>query len=263
MNNSKLKRTLLDALQIGGKIIQKNFHKKKQVSKKGTFNLVTNVDKATEKAVVSLILKQFPKHSILAEESPAITGSDFRWIIDPIDGTTNFTHGYPTVSVSIGLEANGKPLMGGVFDPCRNELFFAELNKGASLNGKRIRVSKTKTLSESLIATGFPYDRKKNPEDYLAMLGIFLTRVQGIRRGGSAAIDLCYVACGRFDAYYELKLSPWDKSAGMVIVSEAGGKLTDFSNHPLDIFCIQNLATNGLIHTEMLRQLSPFKTLGL
>ncbi len=263
MKNAKIKRTLLEALDKAGRILRSNFGKEQKITKKGVFNLVTEIDKASEKAVVGLILKNFPDHSILAEESAAIEGSGCRWVIDPIDGTTNFAHGFPIVSVSIGFERDGRLEMGGVLDPFRKELFFAERGRGATLNGKRIHVSKAKTLEDSLLATGFPYDRDKNPEDYLDMLRVFLTRIQGIRRGGSAAIDLCYVACGRFDGYYEMKLSPWDKAAGMMIVEEAGGKLTDFSGAPLTLQGLQNLATNGLIHREMLKALEPFKALGL
>ncbi len=262
MKNTKIKRTLLDALATAGKIIRSNFGKEQTITKKGRFNLVTEIDKASEKAVVGLILKRFPDHSILAEESPAILGSEYRWIIDPIDGTTNFAHGFPIVSVSIGLERDGRLEMGGVFDPFRKELFFAERSQGATLNGKRIHVSKAKTLEDSLLATGFPYDRNIKPDDYLGMLRVFLPRIQGIRRGGSAAIDLCYVACGRFDGYYEMKLAPWDKAAGMMIVEEAGGRLTDFSGASLTLEGLQNLATNGLIHAEMLAALEPFKHLG-
>ena len=263
MKNAKIKSTLLEALSRAGKIIRSNFGKEQKITKKGKFNLVTEIDKASEKAVVGLILKNLPGHSILAEESPEVTGSGCRWIIDPIDGTTNFAHGFPIVSVSIGFERDGRLEMGGVFDPFRKELFFAERGHGATLNGKRIHVSKTRTLEDSLLATGFPYDRNIRPDDYLQMLRVFLTRIQGIRRGGSAAIDLCYVACGRFDGYYEMKLAPWDKAAGMMILEEAGGKLTDFSGSPLTVTGIQNLATNGLIHKEMLKALAPFKRLGL
>jgi myo-inositol-1(or 4)-monophosphatase len=262
MKNEKIKRTLLEALAKAGKIIRSSFGKVQKITKKGEFNLVTETDKASENAVVELILKHFPDHSVLAEESPAVAGSECRWIIDPVDGTTNFAHGFPIVSVSIGFERNGCLEMGGVLDPTRNELFFAERGKGATLNGKRIHVSDAKTLADSLIVTGFPYDRKQNPDDYLEMLRAFLTRVQCIRRTGSAAIDLCYVACGRFDGYYEMKLAPWDKAAGMMIVEEAGGKITDFSGNPLTLAGLQNLATNGLIHQEMLKSLEPFKHLG-
>lgn len=262
MKNAKIKSTLLEALARAGGIIKSNFGKKQKISKKGEFNLVTEIDKTSEKAVVELILKRFPDHSILAEESPAVKGSDSRWIIDPIDGTTNFAHAFPVVSVSIAFEKEGKLEMGGVFDPFRKELFLAERGKGATLNGKRIHVAKTETLSDSLIATGFPYDRKNNPDDYLAMLRIFLTKVQGIRRAGSAALDLSYVACGRYDGFYEMKLAPWDKAAGMLMVSEAGGKLTNFSGGPLTLGDMQNLATNGLIHREILETLGSFKHLG-
>lgn len=262
MKNAKIKSTLLEALTRAGKIVRSNFGKEQKITKKGRFNLVTEIDKLAEKNIVALILKRFPDHSILAEESPAVTGSGCRWIIDPIDGTTNFSHGFPIVSVSIGFERDGRLEMGGVFDPFRKELFFAERGRGATLNGKRIHVSRATTLEDSLLATGFPYDRNIKPDDYLNILRVFLTQIQGIRRGGSAAIDLCYVACGRFDGYYEMKLSPWDKAAGMMIVEEAGGKLTDFSGAPLTLEGLQNLATNGLIHAEMLAALKPFRGLG-
>lgn len=259
MKNTKIKRTLLAALDRAGTIIRKNFGKQQKISQKGPFNLVTEIDKASEKAVINLILDRFPRHAILAEESPALEGSGGRWIIDPIDGTTNFAHAFPVVSVSIGFEREGQLMMGGVFDPFRNELFFAELGKGATLNSKKIRVSKTPTLAESLLATGFPYDRYKNLSRYLEIFGTFLPKVHDIRRCGSAAIDLCYVACGRFDGYYELKLNPWDKAAGMLIVQEAGGTLTDFSGNPLTLGSVQNLATNGRIHQEALANLRPFR----
>lgn len=262
MKNAKIKRTLLEAIQKAGSLIRSHFGKEQKITKKGEFNLVTAIDKASEKIVVDLILKRFPDHSILAEESPAVRGSDCRWLIDPIDGTTNFAHGFPMVSVSIAFEQKGRLEMGGVLDPTRNELFFAERDKGAFLNSKRISVSKVKTLADALIVTGFPYDRKKNPDDYLAMLRAFLPQVQCIRRTGSAAMDLCYVACGRFDGYYEMKLNSWDKAAGMIILEEAGGKLSDFSGNPLTLNHIQNLATNGLIHNKMLKTIEPFRRLG-
>lgn len=261
MKNPKIKSTLLEAIEKAGRLIKQSFGKEQQITKKGDFNLVTAIDKAAEKIILNVILKHFPDHSILAEESPEVEGSECRWIIDPIDGTTNFAHGLPLTSISIGFERHGRLEMGAVLDAIRGELFFAERGKGAFLNGKKIRVSKIKTLADSLIVTGFPYDRKKNPKAYLDMLGAFLARVQCIRRTGSAAIDLCYVACGRFDGYYEMKLNPWDKAAGMIILEEAGGTLTDFSGKPLTINSSQNLATNGLVHKEMLGILKPFKSL--
>lgn len=261
MKNAQIKRTLLEALEHAGRIIKANFGKQQKISKKGEFNLVTEIDKAVERAIVDLILKRFPRHSILAEESPAVKGSHDRWIIDPIDGTTNFAHAFPVVSVSIALEINGILELGGVLDPFRKELFLAERGQGATLNSQRIHVSKNKTLSDSLLGTGFPYDRKKNPDDYLAMLRVFLTRVQGIRRTGSAALDFSYVACGRYDGFYEMKLNPWDKAAGMLIAQEAGGKLTNFSGNPLELEDDQNLVTNGWIHPEMLKALRMFKQL--
>lgn len=262
MKNAQIKRTLLEALEKAGHLIRSNLGKEQKITKKAEFNLVTAIDKASEKTILKEILKQFPDHSILAEESPAVDGSECRWIIDPIDGTTNFAHGFPMTSVSIAFERHGRLEMGGVLDPTRDELFFAERGKGAFLNGKKIHVSKVKALADALIVTGFPYDRKKNPDIYLKMLGAFLTRVQCIRRTGSAAMDLCYVASGRLDGYYEMSLHPWDKAAGMMILAEAGGTLTDFSGKPLTIYSRQNLATNGLIHKEMVRLLQPFQSPG-
>ncbi|HOG23485.1 MAG: Inositol-1-monophosphatase [Candidatus Omnitrophica bacterium ADurb.Bin292] len=262
MKTSKIKSTLLEAIETAGKIVKRAFGKKQRITQKGEFNIVTETDKAAEKAALGVILKNFPHHSILAEESPEVRGSDGCWIIDPIDGTTNFAHGFPLTSVSIAFEREGRLEMGGVLDPIRDEFFFAERGKGAFLNKKRIRVSEIKTLKDALVVTGFPYDRKKNPDDYIAMLRAFMTRVQGIRRTGSAAIDLCYVASGRFDGYYEMKLNPWDKAAGMLIVKEAGGHLTDFSGRPLSLTNVQNLATNGHIHAAMLSVLRSFKNLG-
>ncbi|HOE69072.1 MAG TPA: inositol monophosphatase family protein [Candidatus Omnitrophota bacterium] len=261
MNSTKIKSTLLEAIGKAGKVVRAAFGKEQRITKKGTFNLVTEVDKASEKAALSVILKRFPEHSILAEESPEVKGSGGCWIIDPIDGTTNFAHGFPLVSISIAFERNGLLEMGAVLDPTRNELFFAERGKGALLNGRRIGVSRVKKLVDALVVTGFPYDRKKNPGDYLAMLGAFLTKVQCIRRTGSAALDLCYVAAGRFDGYYEMKLNPWDKAAGMLIAEEAGGRLTDFSGDPLTLTSAQNLVTNGFVHGQMLSTLSPFRNL--
>jgi len=262
MNTAKIKSTLLKAIHEAGMVVKSAFGKEQRITKKGEFNLVTEIDKAAEEAALKIIKKAFPNHSILAEESPKVEGSEAKWIIDPIDGTTNFAHGFPVVSVSIAFAVKGRLEMGGVLDPTRGELFFAQRGKGAFLNGRRIRASKTKTLLDSLVVTGFPYDRKKNPEDYLGMLRAFLTKVQCIRRTGSAAMDLCYVACGRFDGYYEMKLNPWDKAAGMLIVKEAGGKLTDFSGNALKLTSVQNLATNGTVHQEMLKTLKPFRKLG-
>ena len=208
------------------------------------------------------ILGAFPQHSILSEESEAIEGSPQRWIIDPIDGTTNFAHTFPASCVSIGYEEEGQVLLGAVYDPFRDEMFFAEKGQGAYLNKNRIHVSQTKTLSHSLLATGFPYDRKEKVDIYLAIIKTFLLKTHDIRRVGAAALDLCYVACGRFDGYWEANIEAWDKAAGGLLVTEAGGKTSDYSGGPMTLKGRQNLATNGLIHDEMLKELTLFTHIG-
>jgi myo-inositol-1(or 4)-monophosphatase len=189
----------------------------------------------------------------LAEEETDVQGAQgqYRWIVDPLDGTTNFVHSYPQFSVSIALEQNGRVIVGLVYDPIRNECFKAALGQGATLNTNAMRISLVDELDKSLLATGFPYDRRDFADFYLSYFKAFMTRCQGIRRGGSAALDLCYVACGRLDGFWELKLKPWDIAAGALIVTEAGGKLSDLSGKPFSIRGQETLATNGLIHDEM------------
>jgi myo-inositol-1(or 4)-monophosphatase len=257
-NRKKLKNVLFKALRSAGKHLKTNLGERK-VRKKTALSLVTRTDKAAEKAVVQTIRAIFPDHSILTEESPPSGTSPCRWIIDPLDGTTNFAHTHPVACVSIAYEEKGALIMGGVFDPYRNELFFAEHGKGAWMNGRRIRVSQTKKLSEALIATGFPYDQMERHKLYLQLFKSFLLSTQGLRRPGAAAIDLCYVACGRFDGYWEYNLHPWDKAAGMLMVAEAGGKTTDFSGAPLTLKSTQNLISNTAIHAQMLEVVKPFK----
>lgn len=261
MKLNQMKSVLIASLFEAGDILKKNRHKPKKIEKKGVINLVTQVDKAAEQAIIRKIRKAFPSHAILAEESGAQrqNGSSFRWIIDPLDGTTNYAHNLPVSSVTIAFEAEGTVLLGGVYDPLREELFFAEKGKGAFLNRKRIRVSQTKKLEDALLCTGFPYDRRNNPDQYLKIFREFLMTAQELRRLGSAALDLSYVACGRLDGYWEFKLQPWDKAAGLLLVQEAGGKMTDLSGDAVTLTGIQNVATNGLIHSEMLRILKPFR----
>lgn len=254
----KIRQTLERALHESGSILKRAIERPKKISFKSPVSLVTETDKGAEQKIISIIKQTFPEHSILAEESDPQAGSSSKWIIDPIDGTTNFAHGLPLACVSIGYEENGKMKLGGVFNPFLNEYFWAERGRGATLNGKKIKVSKTKTLSRSLMATGFPYDRLTYADYYIKIAREVMNRCQGIRRLGSAAIDLCYVACGRFDGYWEFKLNAWDQSAGALIVEEAGGKLTDFRGEPFSIYGKQTLATNGFIHGEMLRILKKF-----
>jgi len=230
--------------------------RKKKISFKGSMNLVTETDKRAERLIIQTIHRRFPTHSILGEESGFTEkSSDHKWIIDPLDGTTNFAHNYPQACTSIGYEVNGQVLMGGIYDPFRKELFLAEKDKGAFLNKKRIRVSEVKELKHSLLVTGFPYDRTERPDHYLKYVRQFLKKTQGLRRLGSSALDLCYVACGRFDGYWEMKLHPWDMSAGTLIVREAGGRVTNIQGEEHSIYEPDLLATNSLIHSPMLKLL--------
>jgi myo-inositol-1(or 4)-monophosphatase len=221
---------------------------------KGDADLVTRADRASEKLIVERIRKQWPQHDLLGEEgSRTETGSDYRWYVDPLDGTTNFAHGYPVFCVSLALEYRGERIAGVVFDPTRDELFSAAAGCGSELNGKPIHTSKTPRLVESLVATGFPsHKRHKNPN--IHFYHQITLRSHGVRRAGSAALDLCYVACGRFDAFWEFNLNPWDTAAGVLIVDRAGGKITDFRGGPFSIDSRQVLASNSLLHQEVLHE---------
>jgi myo-inositol-1(or 4)-monophosphatase len=224
-----------------------------QIGYKGAIDLVTSADRESEQAIVADLRRRFPHHSILAEEETQHLGSDtaYRWIIDPLDGTTNFAHGYPHFAVSIALQRNGETVVGVVHDPVRRECFTAMKGEAATLNGNPIHVSAVAELDRSLLATGFPYDRREKADYYLSFFKAFMRRSQGIRRNGSAALDLCYVAAGRVDGFWELKLRPWDVAAGALIVEQAGGRLSDFSGQRFSIWGDQTLATNGAIHDEM------------
>lgn len=259
MNRNKIKSTLLTAIHDAGKLLKVSISKAGAVEKKSELSIVTATDKKAEKMILKTILKAFPDHSILAEESAPTGKSTSRWVIDPLDGTSNFAHTYPVCAVSIGFEFEGQMIMGGVFDPFRNELFFGEKGKGATLNGKKIHVSRTSWLSDALLATGFAYDRREKMDDYLPIFRSFLMKVLDLRRAGSAALDMCYVACGRFDGYWEAGLQPWDKAAAMVIVQEAGGRISDFKGNPLGLMDRQNVASNGFLHGEMMKVLKPFQ----
>jgi len=222
---------------------------------KGDVDLVTVADKQAEALIVERIKKQFPDHGIMGEEGArANAGSEYVWYIDPLDGTTNFAHGYPVFCVSIGLEHKGKRVAGAIYDPTRDELFSAEAGHGAELDGKRIHVSKTDNLGEALVATGFPTKKRhKNPN--IHFYHHITMRTHGIRRGGSAALDLAYVACGRYDAYWEFILNPWDTAAGVLLVEEAGGKVTGVYNTPFEIVSREVVATNGVLHPGLTKEL--------
>ena len=242
-----------NAAHQAGALLKDNWLKAKTIEvKTDIVDLVTNVDKASDALITHLLRTQVPTHQIIAEES-AISGqpSDYRWYIDPIDGTTNFAHSFPHFAVSIALAHKSQMIVGVVYDPLRDELFCATHRNGALLNGRPIHVSQATTLEQSLVLTGFPYDRRKRSEYYLKFYQAFMMRTQGVRRVGSAALDLCYVASGRADAFWEWRLHPWDTAAGSLIVEEAGGKMSDFFGKPFDITGEQTLASNGLLHPEM------------
>jgi myo-inositol-1(or 4)-monophosphatase len=243
----------LKAAREAGRIQRVHFGHSHSVEYKGETNPVTAIDKLCEQTIVQEILKAFPDHDVLAEESPFEgKGSPFRWIVDPLDGTTNYLHGYPCFAVSIGLEVEGEVRLGVAYNPLLEELFHAEKGKGAYLNGNRISVSRARVLGESLLCTGFPYDVRQNVDLYLRYFRQFLVGSFAIRRPGSAVLDLCYVAAGRFEGFWEMRLHAWDVAAGSLMVTEAGGKVTDFRGQPFNIYSKEILATNGLIHDQML-----------
>ena len=248
------------AMKAGG-ILQERLGRIKRIGYKGTVNLVTEMDFRSEEIIVSEIRKRFPSHNFLAEEkAKKQTASPFRWIIDPLDGTTNYAHGFPFYSVSIALEKEGEVILGVVYDPARDDLFAAQKGKGARLNGRRITVSSTPRLSRSLLATGFPYDLRESPVNNFDHFRNFALCTHAVRRCGSAALDLCYVAAGRFDGFWEMKLGPWDLAAGSLMVTEAGGRVTDFEGRPLGLDGRRVLASNSRIHREMMKILRKGKT---
>ena len=240
------------AAQEAGVMLRGSGEESRDIRFKSPIDLVTNFDKRSQNIILGHLSACFPEHDILAEEDEDLRqGSEFRWIVDPIDGTTNFAHGFPIFCVSIALEYRRDIVLGLVYDPMREEEFSAIRGEGAYLNGKRVRVSSTAELGKSLLATGFPYDIRDSEVNNLDHFVNFAVRAQAIRRCGSAALDLCYIACGRFDGFWELKLHPWDVAAGSLIVSEAGGRITDFRNGPFDVFGAEALASNGVIHDQM------------
>jgi len=242
-----------EVVREAGRLLLERFHTEFTISHKGVVNLVTEMDLAAEEWIVRRILQAFPGHSILAEERHNERGRNaVTWVIDPLDGTTNYAHGYPVFSVSIGLEIAGELEWGAVFDPVRNELYTALLGGGAFCNDAPLEVSKVVSLGSSLLATGFPYDIRTSSRNNLGNFCAFALRSQGVRRSGSAALDLCHVAAGRLDGFWELKLNPWDCAAGYLIVREAGGRVTNFRGRPGSIYEGEVIASNGLIHQEMM-----------
>lgn len=247
---------MLDIAKKAGNLLKKKLNEQHTVEYKGEINLVTEVDHLSEKMLVSLIKRKFPRHNILTEESPAENnGSEFRWIIDPLDGTTNYAHGYPVFCVSIALEKANDICLGAVYNPMLNEMFWAEKGKGAFLNDRKLSVSGNTELSRSLLATGFPYDIRETKDNNIAYFNLMAMRVQAIRRVGAAALDLAYLAAGRFDGFWELKLMPWDTAAGWLLVKEAGGEVTDLFGRDFSLTSPHILASNGKIHQDMIRVL--------
>lgn len=224
-----------------------------KVENKGTIDLVTEVDKASEALLVSGLQQTFPEHDFLAEESDyGSSGASHKWIIDPLDGTTNFAHGFPWFAVSMALEIDGEICVGVIYHSMMDELFTAVKGGGAELNGKRLQVSQRLPLQNSLLATGFPYDSAVHPENNFANFTSFQMKCRGIRRAGAAALDLAYVAAGRLDGFWECKLKPWDVAAGVLLVNEAGGRVTAHDGDPYSVYNHRIVASNGLIHSEML-----------
>lgn len=251
-----------EASRMAGEMLRRHIDSSREIVYKGAVNLVTNFDRRSQEVIFSHLSSRFPDHDFLAEEDLCEQrGSEFRWIIDPIDGTTNYAHNFPIFCVSIALEWKSNVVCGVIYDPMRGEMFSAISGKGSVMNGHRIQISATGDLDKSLLATGFPYDIRESEINNIDHFVNFATRAQAIRRCGSAALDLCYVACGRFDGFWELKLSPWDVAAGVLIVKESGGRVSDFQGETASIYGKDLLASNGLIHEQMIQILKLGKQL--
>ena len=237
-----------------GSLLMEHFRRHVKIEYKGDVDLVTVADRQSEALILELIRRHFPTHDVMGEEGTRIeTGSDYKWYVDPLDGTTNFAHGFPVFCISMGLEHKGELIAGVVCDPTRAEMFAAEKGSGAYLNQRRIHVSKTARLRESLVGTGFPsHKRHQNPN--IHFYHQITLRTHGVRRAGSAALDLCSVASGRFEGFWEFNLNPWDLSAGVLLVEEAGGEVSGFSGQPFRLADRDVVATNGLIHADLLRE---------
>jgi myo-inositol-1(or 4)-monophosphatase len=256
---SKLLTTAIRAARAGGTVLTEHTESGFRIDYKAAINLVTDADRRAEESIVQNITAAYPAHRILAEERgmEGTAVSPFTWIIDPLDGTTNFAHGFPFYSVSIGLEYNGECLLGVVFDPVRDELFTAVRGQGAYMNDKPIHVSDVNDLDKSLLVTGFAYNIRETSNNNLDHFAHLSLLAQGVRRTGSAALDLCYVAAGRLDGYWEIVLSPWDMAGGIVILREAGGMVSAITKEPFSLYGEELLATNGLIHHQVLNGLRP------
>jgi len=258
---SNERRVAFRAALEAGQLIKERMGQISSIDYKSAFNLVTDVDKASEAIILEIIGEAFPEDAILAEESGALPGKQKRrWLIDPLDGTTNYAHSYPFFCVSIGLEEDGEMVLGVVYDPVRDEMFYATKRGGAYLNDDPIHVSKIDTLTNSLLTTGFPPDTKGTALNNMVEFTTLTNLSHGVRRDGSAALDLSYVASGRTDGFWEMKLAAWDVGAGSLIVEEAGGKVTNLEGEKLDVDKGFILATNGLIHDQVLNVLAEIKS---
>ena len=255
------RRVAVDAARAAGRLLRDELSGARRIAYKGTpTNLVTEMDQRAETLILERLRGAFPDDAILAEEQGAAAGgSDRRWIVDPLDGTTNYAHGLPIFGVSIALEAARQLVLGVVYDPSRDEMFVGERGAGATLNDTPIHVSVTPAIGESLLVTGFPYDIRETRDTNLKEYAAFSVRARAVRRLGSAVIDLAYVACGRFDGFWELRLGAWDVAAGAVLLAEAGGRITGIDGRPLALDAPTLLATNGLIHDDMLRILKEIR----
>ena len=253
MDLEPFKQTAIEAARKSSQILRSRFGSISRIRKKENAEIVTEADTESEEMIVSAIHAEFPNHAVLCEESGLIPGaSEYKWIVDPLDGTVNFAHRIPIFSISIALAVRDTIVLGIILDPVNDELYSAVSGQGAQLNGEPIQVSATRTVAESLLVTGFPYNVREIFEPVMIRHGRCLKASQAIRRLGSAALDLCYVACGRFEGFWEQNLKPWDSAAGALMVAEAGGRVTTFSNRPYTVEQPEILATNGLIHREML-----------
>lgn len=251
---SRLFETAHLAAQRAGALLKEKFEQTRTVEYKSGIDLVTDADKASERELIAFIKSRHPSHGFLAEESGAHQGDLTTWVIDPLDGTTNYSHRVPHFCVSIAAVSQGRALVGVVYDPMRGETFAATRGGGATLNGHAIRPSAAKSLSEALLTTGFPYDVRERPEAPVGMFNHLIRQAQGVRRFGSAALDLSYVACGRFDGFFEFGLKAWDVAAGALIVEEAGGKVTRIDGEPLELAVGDLLATTKALHPLLLEQ---------
>jgi myo-inositol-1(or 4)-monophosphatase len=248
--------TAVEAVLKAGEIQMAHFGRTVRIEKKGEIDLVTEVDLEIERGFRAMIADRFPDHAVLGEELQAGDRRDvpegFCWVFDPIDGTTNFAHGLPIFCASLGLELDGRAVLGAVYDPSRRELFTAERSGGAFLNGTRLRVTPTERVIDALLCTGFPYDIHASRDAIVGLFGEFVGRARAVRRLGSAAIDLCYVAAGRLDGFWEQRLHPWDTSAAALLVEEAGGQVTRWDGQPFQSRDDALVASNGALHEEML-----------